>query len=103
MRLLQFMVDNQKLTRNGDFSHIIRGTKGYLRCFFEFHGNEWTNCNVVAIFEKGSEEFYERVSQNGMCKVPDEVTDNASFRVKLVGARNNIRLTTNKILISQEG
>lgn len=31
MRVLDFKVTNQQLSANGDFKHIVRGSKGYRR------------------------------------------------------------------------
>lgn len=30
MRILQFQINGQKLSKDGDFSELIAGTKGYL-------------------------------------------------------------------------
>lgn len=102
MRTLQFSVDKQKLSKNGDFSGIIRGTKGYLKCDFAFNSNDWAGYKVVAVFEKNKEEFAVAV-RSGSCTIPNEVTDGSYFKVRLVGAIGDNRITTNRVLISQEG
>ena len=40
MRTLQFKVDGQNLSKDGDFSGLIAGTKGYLYAEYNFDG-EW--------------------------------------------------------------
>ena len=40
MRVLNFKVSGQSLSKNGDFSGIVAGTKGYLRLSFDFDP-EW--------------------------------------------------------------
>lgn len=106
MRTLQFLISGQKLKKVGDFSNIVPGTKGYLKCSFDFDGDDWMNHKIVAIFENANGEFYEEILPNRTCKVPDEVTDKNSFKLRLVGAKFgdiNSRLTTNRVLICQEG
>ena len=40
MRELDFLVEGQRLTKNGDFSGIVKGSQQYLKCKFEFKGDE---------------------------------------------------------------
>lgn len=102
MRNLQFTVNGQRLSKDGDFSNIVKGTKGYLKCIFNFEGNDWIGYKVVAVFWNSKIEYAVPVLSNS-CMVPDEVTDYSNFKMKLIGARDNCRITTNKVLISQEG
>ena len=50
MRRLIFAVTGQQLTKHGDFTGIMAGSKGYLRCRFELSDPEWLmaqkNCCV---------------------------------------------------------
>lgn len=101
MRILNFQVDGQTLTKTGDFSNIIRGSKGYLSCKFKFVGDEWEGCNIAAAFENTSGEHAVLVDNEGMCNVPDEVTDSSFFRVKVAGVSAEKKLITNKVFISQ--
>lgn len=104
MRTLQFSVSGQTLTKNGDFSKIVRGSKSYLKCYFVFEGDDWKNHKVAAVFENSNgDEYPVAVNYDGTCEVPNEITDSKYFKLKLVGSKNEIRITTNKILISQEG
>lgn len=102
MRILEFAVDGQKLSKKGDFSSIVRGTKGYLKCDFDLSAIDWSGYKVVAVFERRNKEFCVPVI-NGSCNVPDEVTDGSYFKIRIVGAKDTIRITTNKVLVSQEG
>lgn len=43
MRILQFRINRQKLSKDGDFSGLIAGTKGYLYTAYNFDG-EWDGC-----------------------------------------------------------
>lgn len=38
MRILQFRINGQKLSKDGDFSGLIAGTKGYLHTEYNFDG-----------------------------------------------------------------
>lgn len=104
MRNLQFTVNGQRLSKVGDFSNIVKGTKEYLKCNFTFEGNDWIGHKAVAIFSgNGKAEFATAIMSDGTCMVPNEVTDYTSFKLRLIGARDNSRITTNTVLISQEG
>lgn len=43
MRTLQFKVSGQSLSKDGNFSGIVAGTKGYLWLYFDFDP-EWAGC-----------------------------------------------------------
>lgn len=49
MRTLQFKVSGQSLSKDGDFSGLIAGTKGYLYTAYNFDG-EWDGCKKAAVF-----------------------------------------------------
>ncbi len=102
MRILDFKVAGQQLSANGDFEHIVRGSKGYLTCHFDFD-HEWDGFTKIAAFESVNGESAAIVSGDGRCSVPDDVTDFSYFKVKIVGAFGKKQMTTNKLLICQEG
>ena len=49
MRILQFKVAGQNLSKDGDFSGIVAGTKGYLYTEYNFD-SEWDGCKKAAVF-----------------------------------------------------
>lgn len=49
MRILQFKVTGQNLSKDGDFSSIVAGTRGYLQTAYNFDG-EWDGCKKAAVF-----------------------------------------------------
>lgn len=102
MRILDFSVEGQKLEKNGDFSNIIKGSKGYLKCRFKFN-SEWMGYKVVVIFERNKKETPISLNKDKTCMIPDEMSQVSSFKVKLIGDKNGNRITTNDILIEQEG
>lgn len=101
MKTLEFDVVQQSVTRIGDLSKIIRGSKGYLECLFNFD-ETWTGYKVIAMFEsKNNTEV--AIVENSICRVPDSMTDEDHFCMKLLGIKTIDNYTyTNKILIEQE-
>ena len=105
MRTLRFKVSGQELIRapGCDFSNIIAGTSGYLQAAFEF-GQDWDGTIRVAAFYPylQSREVAALIT-DGTCIVPDEVTAYDTFKIGVVGQRENgQRITTNLITIKQE-
>lgn len=102
MRILDFKIKNQRLSKNGDFSNIVRGTKNYLKCRFDMEDADWFGVRKIAVFENGGEECAVALERDNTCEVPNEVTDKSYFKVKLVGVKmGKITLITNKALINQ--
>ena len=102
MRILDFKIKNQRLSKNGDFSNIVRGTKNYLKCRFELADADWFGVRKIAVFENGGEESAVELERDNTCEVPNEVTDKSYFKLKLVGVKmGKITLISNKILINQ--
>lgn len=102
MRILTFDITGQNLVKTGDFSNIIRGTKGYLKCRFNFTGNDWNRCKAVAVFSRLKDEYPVPIGPDRTCIVPDELTDYPIFKLKVVGAKKDYRIATNTVLIEQE-
>ena len=102
MRKLYFNVEGQKLSKNGDFSNIIRGTKGYLECNFNFIGDDWKGYKLIAVFESKNVEYAIPIKSRA-CTVPDEVTDSSNFILKIIGVKDKQKILTNRVLVSQEG
>lgn len=102
MRILKFEVEKQvlKSDSNCDFSHIVAGTKGYLETRFCF-SEEWTGCRIAAVFFNYRSTEYPRPIINGRCKVPDEVTDKTKWKVRIVGEKEGLRITTNSVEVRQ--
>lgn len=101
MRTLDFLVDGQTLIRQGDFSKIIKGSKGYLQCKFDF-SNDWSTYQVAAIFEFKDITKMVQV-EDSTCNVPDEVTDGGYFTIRLLGVKTSDQyFYTEKLLIDQE-
>lgn len=100
MRILNFKVSGQNLSKNGDFSGIVAGTKGYLRLSFDFDP-EWSGCKKAVIFSRYDREQALPVI-NGGCPVPDEIAQHTRWKVRLIGEKEGYRITTNEVEVRQE-
>lgn len=101
MRTLDFAVEGQHINKLGDFSKIIKGSKGYLQCKFDF-SNGWSTYQVAAIFEYKDTTKMIQV-KDCTCNVPDEVTDGGYFTLRLLGVKTSDQyFYTEKLLIEQE-
>ena len=98
MRMLNFTVEGQRLKKEGDFTGVTAGSKGYLRCCFALSDPEWLTAKKIAVF---NDEYAVAVSTEGECAVPDEVTDGKCFKVYLAGQNGKTRMVTNRVLIEQ--
>ena len=103
MRLLIFNVESQCIHKDPkcDFTNIVAGTKNYLRAKFTF-SDEWCDCVKVASFWRGEKEHAVLLNGDGTCDIPTEVLSGATFRVSVIGQKDDYRITTNKIVVRQE-
>lgn len=99
MRTLQFKVAGQKLSKDGDFSGLVAGTKGYLQTAYNFDG-EWDGCKKAAVFLRYDKEYPAPIV-NGRCAVPDEITQYNRWTVRLIGEKKGYRITTNEVEVRQ--
>lgn len=97
MRVLNFEVYGQNLKKIGDFSGIVSGTKGYLKCHANFADNDWKRALKVAVFD----ETYLVPMYDDSCMVPYEVSDKRSFKMSIVGKNGDMVIKTNQVLIEQ--
>jgi hypothetical protein len=79
----------------------VAGTKNYLRAKFTF-SSEWRDCVKVASFWRGEKEYAVLLNSDGTCDIPPEVLPGATFRVSVIGQKQDYRITTNKIVVRQE-
>lgn len=98
MRKLMFVVNGQQLRKANDFSGIMAGSKGYLKCGLQLDDNDWRRARKVMVF---NDQYAVAVNADYECRVPDEVTDAKSFKVQLIGQAGQTRMITNPVLIEQ--
>lgn len=107
MRLLKFIVDKQKLEIDPDcdFSGLVKGSAGYLKADFSF-SSEWDGFVKVISFEtiRGEKEFTPQILKDGRrCYIPSEALEERRFRIRVLGKKDNSKLITNTLTITQGG
>lgn len=106
MRKLRFIVRNQiiELDSSCDFSGLVPGSKGYLEAEFSF-SPEWANCAKIASFYSimGKEFPYQILKDGKTCMIPEEALKRRSFKVQVLGKNGKTVLTTNKVVVHQDG
>lgn len=103
MRYLKFKVSGQNLRKEGNFDNVIVGSKGYLIACFDFD-SEWNKLAKVAVFKtQGTDDVPAIIASNGMCKIPDAVTDGSYIEVKVVGKSKDksMKVITNEVFFMQ--
>lgn len=102
MRTLKFNINQQIINKSGDFSNIVSGSSGYLKCEFSFD-SEWNNLLKVAEFRKYLDsDVYPMPIINNSCNVPDAVLDGSQWYVNVIGKSGKKQIATNRILVRQE-
>ena len=91
------------MSKSGDFSGIVKGTINYLKCSFDFTGTDWNQCKIAVVFEKRGNEYATALGSDRTVTVPADMSEEKSFRVYVVGAKDNYKIVTNKVLVKQEG
>ncbi|MCC8151985.1 MAG: hypothetical protein LIO96_11170 [Lachnospiraceae bacterium] len=105
MRILEFNVSAQRLSKKSvnSFLRIVRGSKQYLQAKFNF-SDDWSGMAKVAEFcPKTSSETFSVLIKDDICMVPDEVTDDNVWYIRLVGKKGETYICTNELKIKQEG
>lgn len=104
MRILKFIANHQTLKADPrcNFKNIVPGTEHYLVAKFSF-GDGWNNCKVAASFWCLGKEYPVLLEANGQCVIPKEALTWSNFKVSLTGINGDYKITTNKVLVLQEG
>ena len=102
MRLLSFNVNAQQISKDPecDFNGIVSGTSNYLRAHFTF-SPEWHDCKKAASFWRSGKE-HAVILENDECDIPAEALTGITYGVTVTGQRGTYRITTNRVLVSQE-
>ena len=104
MRILEFNVEKQQLTKKSDcdFSGLVAGSMGYLKAKFYF-SKEWDRCATkVASFWERNEEHAAILDADNTCLIPHEALVSGKFYVSAIGASDTYRLATNRTKVVQE-
>lgn len=101
MRILDFKVDKQIITKVGDFENLIAGTCGYLHAKFQF-SPDWNGMKKVVTFTAGGKEYYVPVIGDTCC-IPPEALEYNRIVVSVEGRKPDGRLITNGVEFTQAG
>ena len=106
MRTLYFDVDKQVISKDPqcDYSNLVVGSEGYLELSFRF-SKEWDGFVKVAAFYSplGREYPPRNLADGKSCVIPFEALEKRSFKVQVIGKKNDSRLKTNKLVVHQNG
>lgn len=105
MRTLRFIIDGQIIKQDPDcdFENIVPGTEEYLQAEFIF-SSEWDGFVKVVGFAIGKDEKEPQILMDGKrCTIPASALTGTTFKMCVLGKKGNCRLTTNTILIYQNG
>lgn len=107
MRTLRFIVNGQiiKPDPNCDFSNLVPGTDGYLQAEFAF-SREWDSCplKVASFWSVMGHEYPPcKLVDGRRCNIPAEALAKRTFKIQVLGKGPEIRLTTNKVSVTQDG
>lgn len=96
MRILNFTVENQSLSKKNDFFNV-EGTVGYLYAKFDFLTDDWNGTVKKAIFKNKLVGAKGVLLNDDKCEVPPEVlTKNGLIEVSVAGTSGeDYKITTN--------
>ena len=104
MRILKFVVDNDRIYRNqySNFDDITSADE--IVADFNFIGTKWDGAIKVAAFFNADGECPPQELIDGMyCRIPKEAFNGYWFRVQILGNKNGVSLITNKLDVIQNG
>ena len=106
MRTLKFIVDGMSITQDPrcDFEGLVPGSEGYLQAEFQF-SKEWAGCKQVAGFYSmlGTEYPPQLLKDGKTCMIPAEALQKRQFKMMIIGAKEGMKIATNKITVNQNG
>ena len=106
MRTLKFIVDDQIIRPDPkcDFDNLVPGTDGYLQAEFSF-SSEWNGyIKVAGFYSNMGREYEPQVLIDGKsCFIPTEALERRAFKIRILGKKKGKTLTTNKLLVEQNG
>lgn len=103
MQILKFNVIGQRIKKdlNLPFSMMVAGTSGYYTAEFNFN-DDWYGYACIACFKHKDQELYIPIKR-GKCEIPDKILEYAYFSISVIGKKNESKLLTNEITITQKG
>ena len=101
MRILNYKIEKQKQSIQGNRDGLVAGTRGYLYASFDFD-DDWNDCVKVAVFVYNKQEYPVLLKDN-TCQIPHEALVGNKFEVFVEGrTRNGYRIISNRVKEWQE-
>ena len=100
-RYLSFIVEDKRIKKDPkcDFTGLVTGTKGIYMAKFSFD-KDWREYRKVAVFRTTKITKYVPIV-NGMCAVPDEVSDAMMYYVSVIGTGSSVSVPTTEVAVRQ--
>lgn len=107
MKTLRFIVDDQIIRKDpncDDFFSLIPGSSGYVTAEFTFSKEWYGFTKVAAFYSPLGFEYPARLLYDGAtCVIPFEALKKRSFKVQVIGQKDDVKIKTNKVAVSQNG
>lgn len=107
MKTLRFIVDDQIIRKDPNcdaFSSLIPGSSGYVTAEFTFSKGWYGFTKVAAFYSPLGFEYPARLLYDGAtCVIPFEALKKRSFKVQVIGQKDDVKIKTNKVAVSQNG
>lgn len=106
MRTLRFIVNGQiiKPDPNCNFDGLVPGTEDYLQAEFIF-SSEWNGfVKVASFYSVMGNEYEPQILKDGKtCMIPAEALKRKTFKIRVVGKKDETKLLTDKVTVNQNG
>lgn len=106
MRTLRFIVEGNTIKEDPscNFSGLFPSENSQVKAEFNF-SPEWKSMvKVAAFWSMLGNEYPPRVIKDGKtCIIPTEALRRAAFKVQILGKKNGVPASTNKLTIYQKG
>jgi len=102
MRELLFNISGQKLEKNENcnFNDIVMNSNNYLKLVFDFDAS-WRGSRKAIKLTNGKDKEVNLLIKGNSCLVPNDITNNNYFTLKLYGKNNISEFETNELIINQ--
>lgn len=106
MRILKFIVDGQTIKKDPfcEFDGLVPGTEKLVLAEFSF-SKEWRDYKKVIEFRSvlGKEYEPQKLIGDRTCVIPSAALQKRAFKIRVIGKKGDVKLTTNKIEVKQTG
>lgn len=97
---LNFEVNGQSLKWLNNDSHLIKGSRKFIKCVFTV-SDELKEYRKIARFKARNEEEYMPILDDE-CIVPDNIANYRKFNISIISMKGEQFIPTNEVTIRQE-